>query len=270
MKIITWNVNGLRSVMGKNKAGEKIIIDKNNKDILTVNVLESIIKEQNPDIIALQETKCPADTRHALEIYFSYHKIVPANKKGYSGVAVFSKEKPILELTDFLHNEEGRCIVLEFDKFFFMNTYTPNSKRELERLDYRVNTWEPYVRMYINALRVKKPIIFVSDFNCAPTELDIYKVKGHEKSASFTKEEREAFNKLLQECSLTNAFRYMYPNERKYTWFSNFANSRERNAGWTIDHALVSTCLAEKINKVEVLYDYRGSDHCPLLLEISL
>lgn len=263
MKVISWNVNGLRSVLGKNKEGAKCSEGEK-------NVLEQMILAEEPDILALQETKCAEHLDHALGTYFAYSSLKAGVKKGYSGVAVFSKQVPLRVLDDFEHNEEGRCIVLEYETFFFMNTYTPNAKQGLTRLEYRIQVWEAYVRNYVKKLQEIKPVVFVSDFNCAPTELDIYKVKGHEKSPSFTKEERDAYQLLLTECGLVNVFRHLYPQERKYTWFSHFANSRARNAGWTLDHALITSTLVEKIESYDVLYDYKGSDHCPITISLQL
>ena len=257
MKIITWNVNGLRSILSKNKKGLR--------DTNDPNVLETLIKEHDPDFICLQETKCPNNLEVLLP--FKFKLIIDSKKrKGYSGVAVFAKEEPLRILDDFPENEEGRMICLEYPKFYVINTYTPNSKQKLERLDYRINIWESLIIEYIN--RLNKPVIFCSDFNVAPNEIDIYDIRGHTRAAGYTIEERNAYERLLESCKLVNTFRYLYPNVRKYTWFSNFGKARENNKGWTIDHILVSKNLVKQIKDVEILSDYYSSDHIPVMLTI--
>lgn len=259
MKIVTWNVNGLRAVLQKDKAGKRGT--KND------NVLLELTKEHDPDVLCLQETKCPDDLE--VDLPFAYKKILASStKKGYSGVAVFSKEAPLRELNDFPHNEEGRVIVLEYAAFYLANTYTPNSKPDLSRLDYRINVWEREIRAYMNRLQKKKPVIYVSDFNVAPTEIDIHTVKGNERSHGFTAEERGGFAELLQQCGLVDAYRALHPGERKYTWFSNFGRSRERNKGWRIDTVLLSKQLAGKLQSAEILSDYHGSDHVPVIAQL--
>lgn len=261
MKIVTWNVNGIRAVLQKDKSGKR-----NTKN---PNVLTDLINEHDPDIICLQETKCPQDLDIMLP--FTYKKLIASTtKKGYSGVAVLSKIPPLKELNDFPHNEEGRVIVLEYPEFYLFNTYTPNSKPDLSRLEYRINVWEKQIRTYLNRLQKKKPVIYVSDFNVAPTGLDIHKIKGHEKTHGFTIEERGAFAELLEECDLVDTYRMLHPMERKYTWFSNFAKSRENNKGWRIDMVLVSKQLSNKIESVDILSDYYGSDHIPVIAKIKV
>lgn len=261
MKIVTWNVNGIRAVLQKDKAGKR--------GTKNTNVLAELIKEHDPDVLCLQETKCPADIQTGLP--FPYSRIVASTtKKGYSGVAVFSKEAPIKELDDFPHNQEGRVLVLEYTAFYLVNTYTPNSKPDLSRLDYRINVWEKEIRAYINRLQKKKPVVYVSDFNVAPTEIDIHTVKGHERAHGFTVEERGGFADLLRECGLVDAYRELHPTERKYTWFSNFGRSRERNKGWRIDMVLVSKQISGKVEAVDILSDYYGSDHVPVIARIGL
>lgn len=261
MKIVTFNCNGLRSVLSKNKKGIKNTNDP--------NVLQTLINEHDPDILCLQETKCPSDL--ITNIPFQFKKIIAATtKKGYSGVAIFSKEQPIKVYNNFPLNEEGRLIAIEFDKVIVVNTYTPNSKPDLSRLEYRINIWEETIRNYINSLQQKKPIIFVSDFNVAPTEIDLHDPKKNTKSHGYTIEERTAFASLLKDCELVNTFRTLHPTKIAYTWFSNFAKSRERNKGWTIDHILVTKNLKHKIKSCEVLNDFYGSDHIPVIAEISI
>lgn len=258
MKIVSWNVNGLRAVLSKNKLG---IRDTGEK-----NVLESLMEEYNIDILCLQETKCPED--YDFKMDFVYKKIIASKtRKGYSGVAIFSKIKPLNEIINFKHNEEGRFLALEFKDFYLINTYTPNSKADLSRLSYRTDIWEKEIIETVNLLQNKKPIVFVSDFNVAPTELDIHTVKGHEKMHGFTIEERTAFAELLNKCKLVDSYRYLYGNNRKYTWFSNFGQSRKKNKGWRIDMALLSQSLCDKLKASLILEDYYGSDHLPILIE---
>lgn len=259
MKILTWNVNGLRSVLSKGKDGSKS----------DYNVIQYLIDEYDPDIICLQETKCPEDLNP--NIAMPFQKILSSKtRKGYSGVAVFSKQIPLKVYTDFPENEEGRVIIIEYERFFVINTYTPNSKQDLSRLHYRVNIWEPLIRETVNKLQKKKPIIYVSDFNVAPTAIDIHTVKGHERAHGFTIEERTAFAELLETCNLVDTYRDLHSNDQKYTWFSNFAKSRERNKGWRIDHILVSKKLQPKVNSVDILSNVYGSDHIPVIADIDV
>lgn len=260
MKIITFNVNGVRSILNKDKDGTKGT--SNN------NVLKTLVEEHGVDVMCLQETKCPEDCNLDL---LKYTKILNSKiKKGYSGVAISSNIQPIKIHEDFPHNEEGRVICYEYPKFFLVNVYTPNSKPDLSRLDYRVNIWEPAIIKYLNHLQESKPIIYVGDLNVAPTELDIHTAKGHQKTHGFTKEERDAFAKLTKECNLIDAFRHLHPTEKVYSWFSNFAKSRERNKGWRIDHILLSTSLKRKLVSCEILGDFKGSDHVPVLVNINI
>lgn len=260
MKIISWNVNGLRAILTKDKKGKK---DTKNK-----NVLETLVIEQNPDIICLQETKCPEDC--IINLNFKYKNILASKtKKGYSGVAILAKEEPINILDDFTENQEGRIICLEFSKFYIINAYVPNSKADLSRLDYRINVWESKIRKYINKLQEKKPVVYTGDLNVAPTELDIHTVKGHSRSHGFTEEERNAFLELKTDCKMIDTFRYLHGNEKKYSWFSNFGKARENNKGWRIDIFLVSEEFQKNIKNSEILGEYNGSDHIPILLELD-
>jgi exodeoxyribonuclease-3 len=264
MRIITFNVNGLRAMVQKNKVGKK---KADGED----SVLESLVKEHDPDVLCLQETKCPEGYDAGLP--FAYYKVVGSKtRKGYSGVAVYSKKAPISVLEDFPHNEEGRVIVLEYDKFWLVNAYTPNSKPDLSRLKWRVETWEATMREYITGLmsRSKKPVVFTSDFNVAPTELDLHNPKANQKAHGFTVEERGAFADLLSECKLVDAWRHVHLQEQAYTWFSNFGKARENNKGWRIDHVLISQKLQKKITDAEILSDYFGSDHVPVMVDFKV
>jgi exodeoxyribonuclease-3 len=262
MKLISYNVNGLRAALEKDKSGKRNTGNSNS--------LLQLIDEHDPDILAIQECKCDQDFDPHLP--FPYKFILSAStKKGYSGVAIFSKIEPMKVLKDFPENQEGRVLCLEFSKFYLLNTYTPNSKQDLSRLDYRVKTWEPLIRDYVNKLQEKKPVIFSSDFNVAPTEIDIYSTKGKERAHGFTIEERTAFKELLTHCKLIDTFRHLHPTVRKYSWFSYFnKKARENNNGWKIDAWLVSKKLHNKVKVADILNDYHMSDHCPVTLEIDI
>lgn len=261
MKIIGFNVNGLRAVLAKDKDGIR--------DTKNPNVLQSMIDEYEPDMICLQETKCPNDLNVVFKDY-DYVKICDSKtKKGYSGVAIFSKIKPIKIHENFILNEEGRVICFEYPKFYLINTYVPNSKSDLSRLEYRINTWEPAIRTYINELQKIKPVIFTGDLNVAPTHLDIHNETGHLRAAGYTMEERQSYTKLIIDCKLIDTFRDLHPTVRKYSWFSNFGKARQNNKGWRIDMFLVSKTLKEFIKKADILTHYKGSDHVPILLEIN-
>lgn len=262
MKLISYNVNGIRAIIQKNKDGEKDISTSSN----VLNILDI---EESPDIICIQETKCNTIIDTLPQYPYQYFKFA-STRKGYSGVAVFSKEKPIKELNDFLHNEEGRLICLEYTHFYLINTYTPNTKPDLSRLDYRVNTWEFAIREYINKLQEHKPVILGSDFNVAHTELDIHTIKGMNRTHGFTIEERNAYTQLLNDCNLIDTFRMLHPKEKVYSWYSYLGKSRSKNKGWRIDGFLVNICFTSLIKRAEILNDFKASDHSPVLLEISL
>lgn len=262
MRVVTFNVNGLRAVLKKDKSGKQ--------GTGLQSVLRVLVNEHDPDIICLQETKCPGDLD--VDLPFAFKKIVASKaRKGYSGVAIFSKREPLRVYEDFPMNEEGRVLCVEFENAIVINAYVPNSKPDLSRLSYRVEEWEPTVRRYVQRMQKKKPVIFAADFNVAPTEADLHSPKGNERSHGFTLEERGAFAKLIDDCDLVDTFRALHPRERgSYTWFSNFAKSRERNRGWRIDTILASASLASRLRRAEILSDYYGSDHVPYLVEIDV
>lgn len=276
MKLISWNVNGIRSVLQKNKEGAK-------KEVEDSNAIDHIVSTFDPDIICFQEVKCsPGVHENGWEGYKSTYPHIYVNcskaRKGYSGVMVWSKTQPNdvhyefekLGVKDTAYNfcQEGRLITLDYDKFYLVNCYTPNSKQKLERLEQRTTEWEPLLRRYIQSLQQDKPVIICGDLNVAYTEIDLHTAKGHTRSAGFTKEERAEFGKLLEECELIDTFRDKHPTERKYTYFSNFRKARENNKGWRIDYFLVSSSYKKKIRKAEIMTDIYGSDHVPIYLEI--
>lgn len=249
MKLVSWNVNGLRAALKK-------------------GFVESM-RELDPDIIGIQETKMqPGQAEVDLPEYEEYFN--SAIRKGYSGTAVFSKYKPINVTHNFgEYDDEGRTLVCEFDDFYFVTVYTPNSKRELERLDYRMD-WEDAFKEYMLELDKKKPVIICGDLNVAHKEIDLKNPKTNRRNAGFTDEERDKFSKLL-DAGFTDTFRHLYPNQEGiYSWWSYRFNARKNNAGWRIDYFLVSDRIADKIKEAKIHTDIMGSDHCPVSLEIEI
>ncbi|XYZ68371.1 exodeoxyribonuclease III [Bacillus amyloliquefaciens] len=252
MKLISWNVNGLRAVMKK--------IDIN-----------TYVQETAADILCLQETKVQ-DGQVSLqpEGYHAYWNYTV--KKGYSGTAVFSKEKPLhvlygLGIDD--HDQEGRVITLEFEHVFVVNCYTPNAKRGLERIDYRLQ-WEADFKDYLQKLDRKKPVILCGDLNVAHREIDLKNPKANRKNAGFSEQEREAFSALLN-AGFTDSFRYLYPDqEGAYSWWSYRTNAREKNIGWRLDYVIVSDRLKQRISQAAICADIMGSDHCPVEMTVDL
>ena len=251
MKLISWNVNGLRACMGK-------------------GFLDFVAAEQ-PDMLCLQETKMqPGQADVPLEGgYREYWN--SAEKKGYSGVALFTKTEP-QSVTYGLgieeHDHEGRVITAEFPEYYIVTCYTPNSKDGLARLDYRM-TWEDAFRAYLKTLEEKKPVIFCGDLNVAHKEIDLKNPKTNRKNAGFTDEERGKFTDLLN-AGFIDTWRYFYPDtEGIYSWWSYRFKAREKNAGWRIDYFCVSACLENRLKNAEILTDIMGSDHCPVVLEME-
>ncbi len=249
MKLISWNVNGLRACADKGFA-------------------ESF-KALDADFFCLQETKMQAGQLDLnFEGYRSYWNY--AEKKGYSGTAIYSKHEP-LTVTYGLgideHDHEGRVITLEMPDFFLVNVYTPNSQEELRRLDYRMK-WEDDFRAYLLALDAKKPVIVCGDMNVAHQEIDLRNPKTNRRNAGFTDEEREKMTTLL-ESGFTDTFRYFYPNmANQYSWWSYRFHAREKNAGWRIDYFLTSKRLDDKLKGAKIHNEIFGSDHCPVELVI--
>ncbi len=251
MKCISWNVNGLRAC-------------------LTKGFMESM-ETLAADVICLQETKLqPGQVEIDLPGYFQYWN--SAEKKGYSGTAVFSKIKPEQVTYDMgieEHDHEGRIITLEFADWFLVNVYTPNAKRELERLDYRMQ-WENDFRLYLLELAARKPLILCGDLNVAHQEIDLKNPKTNRRNAGFTDEERGKMGELLV-AGFTDSFRYLYPDKTGiYSWWSYMRKARETNAGWRIDYFIVSDSIKEKIRDATIHGEIYGSDHCPVGLDIDL
>ena len=251
MKLISWNVNGIRACLTKGFA--------------------ETFKQMNADIFCLQETKCqPEQIDLEFEGYTSYWN--SAEKKGYSGTAIFTKQKPI-NVTYGIgieeHDKEGRVITLEFEKFYMVDIYTPNSKRELERLEYR-QIWEDEIRKYLLKLNETKPLIMCGDLNVAHKEIDLKNPKTNRHNAGFTDEERNKMTELL-EAGFTDTFRYLYPEkENAYSWWSYMGHAREKNIGWRIDYFIVSKTIEKQIKEAKIYPEIMGSDHCPVGLEILL
>ena len=252
MKLISWNVNGLRAVINKG--------------------FKEFFKEIDADIFCIQETKMQEgqleiDFADGYNIYFN-----SAVKKGYSGTAVFTKIEPIdvkygIGIEE--HDQEGRVITLEFEKFYMVNCYTPNAKRELERLDYR-QIWEDEFRKYLLKLNEKKPVVICGDLNVAHKEIDLKNPKSNRGNAGFTDEEREKMTQLLN-AGFVDTYRYLYPDkENVYTWWSYFASAREKNIGWRIDYFLVSKSIEKAIQEAYIYDKIMGSDHCPVGLELKI
>lgn len=251
MKLVYWNVNGIRACI--------------NKGFL------NFFKSVNADLFCVGETKLQ-EGQINLEIgseYFQYWNY--AERKGYSGTAVFSKIKPTSVCYDFNsdeHPHEGRVITLEFANFYLVNCYTPNSKQDLSRLSYRCK-WEDDFRKYLIKLKSKKSVILCGDLNVAHNDIDLKNPSSNHNSAGFTNEERGKFTKLL-ESGFTDTFRYLYPDKKgAYTWWSYIGKARTRNVGWRIDYFLVSNDIRENITNSEIFSEVFGSDHCPVGLELS-
>ncbi len=245
MKFISWNVNGLRACVNKG------FID--------------FFNETNADFFCLQETKMQeGQLELELDGYFQYWN--SAEKKGYSGTAIFTKIKPINVKYDMgieMHDKEGRVICLEYDDFYLVNVYTPNSKRELSRLDYRVK-WENDFREYLIKLDSTKPVILCGDLNVAHKEIDLKNPKTNTKNAGFTVEEREQMT-LLLDSGFIDSYRYLYPEkEGAYTWWSYMFKAREKNAGWRIDYFVISNKIKDKLVDSIIHDQIMGSDHCPV------
>ena len=251
MKLISWNVNGIRACVNKG--------------------FKDFFKEINADIFCIQETKCQIDQ---IELEFEGYKSFwnSAEKKGYSGTAIYTKEKPISVKYGIgieQHDKEGRVITLEFKNFFMVNIYTPNSKRGLERLEYR-QVWEDEIRKYLLDLNKIKPVIMCGDLNVAHNEIDLKNPKTNRRNAGFTDEEREKMTQLL-ESGFTDSFRYLYPDKKEaYSWWSYMGRAREKNVGWRIDYFIVSKNIENKIKEAKIHSKIMGSDHSPVELEIDI
>lgn len=249
MKIISWNVNGLRAVMSKNFA--------------------EFVEAEKPDILCLQETRISMEIVDSLSVPFVYKVYSCAEKKGYSGTAIFSNVEP-LEMREIAlegHPEEGRITLAKFAEFTLVNVYVPNSQNGLRRLDYRTLSWDVDFRKFIKTLGA---VIVCGDFNVAREEIDVCDPKDAEGCAGYTQNERDSFAELLRDDDLCDVWREKNPQKIKYTWWSYFRRARQRNVGWRIDYFLVSRELSEKVKDAELLNEIGGSDHCPISIELDL
>lgn len=251
MKLISWNVNGLRACVRKG--------------------FMEYFRDLDADVFSVQEIKLQEGQIDLdLKGYYQYWNY--AKKKGYSGTAVFTKREPIsvkygLGIKE--HDQEGRAITLEFEDFYLVNVYTPNSQRGLKRLDYRME-WEDDFRDYLVKLDAHKPVILCGDLNVAHKEIDLKNPSSNKRNAGFTIEERTKMTKLLK-AGFVDSFRYLYPDkEGAYTWWSYITRARDRNAGWRIDYFVISDSLKDKIEDAMIYQDIMGSDHCPVGLQINI
>ncbi len=251
MKLISWNVNGIRACVNKG--------------------FEDFFEKIDADIFCIQETKCqPEQIDLQFKGYEAYY--YSAERKGYSGTAIYTKIKPksvSYGIGIEEHDKEGRVITLEFENFYMVTIYTPNAKRELERLAYR-QVWEDEIRRYLLELDTKKPVIMCGDLNVAHNEIDLKNPKSNRGNAGFTDEEREKMTELLK-AGFIDTFRYLYPNkEEAYSWWSYMGHAREKNVGWRIDYFIVSDKIKEQIKEATIYPEVYGSDHCPVGLEIEI
>lgn len=246
MKIVTFNVNGIRACLQKG--------------------LLDFIRDEDADLFCIQETKAtPEQVELDIPGYLQFWS--SAEKKGYSGTLILSKNEPLS--TDYGgFDNEGRTVCLEFKDFYIINNYVPNSQDKLARLDYRLE-WEKWRKDYMKSLDKKKPVIMCGDLNVAHNEIDLKNPDTNHFNAGFSDEERDAFTNLLSE-GFTDAYRSLYPDKIEYSWWSYRMKARDRNVGWRIDYFVVSDRLMDKVNSVKIRNDIFGSDHCPVVLDISL
>lgn len=249
MKLISWNVNGLRACVGKG--------------------FFDFLDAQQPDVLCLQETKLQPEQAPPTEGFHAYWN--SAEKKGYSGVAVLSKQQPLRVVNGLgidEHDHEGRVITAEYPGFYLVTVYTPNSQDELKRLDYRMQ-WEDVFRAYVCGLDKSKPVVICGDMNVAHEEIDLKNPKSNRRNAGFSDEERQKMTELLA-AGFTDTFRAFYPDATgAYSWWSYRFKAREKNAGWRIDYFLVSNRFADRVKQAGILSDVFGSDHCPVFIEIE-
>ena len=262
--IYSWNVNGIRAIIKK-------------------GALQNLITTKNPDILCVQETKAKQsqaeiDLPEYEEIWNS------AKRAGYSGTAIFTKEKPQQVIYGFSENinsgynwgddshgnplDEGRVITAEYPKFFLVNVYTPNSKHELTRLKLRELLWDPAFLSFLKELEKSKPVVVCGDFNAAHTAIDLARPKDNEESAGYTKEERQGITNLIN-AGFTDTFRMLHKDEQKYTWWTWRAHAREKNIGWRIDYFFISKSLEKNLKSAEIYDDFSGSDHCPVSITLE-
>jgi exodeoxyribonuclease-3 len=261
--LVAWNVNSVRTTLDN-------------------RYLHELLEEKDPDIFCMGETKLNHDTKsqHILleldyefpQYQYKYYN-TSSGRKGYSGTAIWCKVEPMQVKYDIpdhdgLGNEEGRVIAVEFKNFWLVHVYTPNSGEGLKRINYRTEVWDPAFSKYIKDLQKEKPVLVAGDLNIANDDIDIFKPEGHSKSAGFTPQERDNFKKLLHTCDLVDSFRYMRPEEKKFSYWTYLFNARNYNKGWRIDYWLVPTMWKKKIKEADILDKQMGSDHAPVFLRI--
>lgn len=250
MKLISWNVNGIRSVIRKG--------------------FYDFLKQEKPDIICLQETRTPAA---AVELDLDDYEVCwnHAERKGYSGTAILTRKTPLSVSSGMgieKHDGEGRVLTCEYEDFYLVNVYVPNAKRGLERLPYRQKEWDVDFLKYLKKLEKKKPVIFCGDMNVAHQERDLSNPKANRRNHGFTDEEREGFDNIIK-AGFVDTFRVFQQDGGHYTWWSQMNKCRERNIGWRIDYFCVSSTLKSRVKKSVILADVMGSDHCPIALHLS-
>jgi exodeoxyribonuclease-3 len=262
MKIIAWNVNGLKS-------------------LLKTKHLDNMINDEDPDVFCMGETKlsCPYDEIESQigtkfpQFEFRYWSPCKT-KKGYSGTSIFCKKEPLSVSYGLKYNNEeldneGRVIVVEYKKYFILHVYTPNSGQALNRLEWRTTIWDRAFKKYINKLQKSKPVIVCGDLNVAHQAIDLKNPKTNLKTAGYTEEERKSFQQILTKCNLIDTYRNLNPDSKEYSFWSYMRNSRDKNIGWRIDYFLVSKSLENKVKKSLILTKILGSDHAPIKLKIS-
>ena len=251
-EFVSWNVNGLRACRKK--------------------TFDKFLENYKPDFLCLQEVKLNPDVIPEDDFGYSFRYYHLAEKKGYSGTAIFSKDEPLSVLEDFphgIHVGEGRAITCEYESFYLVNVYVPNAKNDLSRLEYRYESWDPDLRNYLIGLREKKPVILCGDLNVAHREIDLSNPSSNRNNAGFTDKEREGISKLLDNGFL-DTYRHLYPNKTgAYSWWSYRAGARSRNIGWRIDYFVVSDDLATSVREATIFCKIEGSDHCPVGLSLS-
>ncbi|MBG31118.1 MAG: exodeoxyribonuclease III [Opitutae bacterium] len=252
MELLSWNVNGLRACRKKG--------------------FDEFVRERAPEVLCLQEVKLNPEVIPDDDFGYPYRRYHLADKKGYSGTAVFSKIEPLSMTVDFpdgSHVGEGRVITCEFDDFYVVNVYVPNSKGDLSRLGYRHDSWDPDLRRYLCELRLKKPVTLCGDLNVAHQEIDLANPKSNRRNAGFTDEEREGMNNFLS-AGFVDTFRHLHPaTTGAYSWWSYRAGARQRNVGWRIDYFLASEELAPSLREAFILPEILGSDHCPVGIRLD-
>ena len=252
IELMSWNVNGLRACRAKG--------------------FDAFIRERAPQVLCLQEVKLNPEVIPDDDFGYPFRRYHLADKKGYSGTAVFAQEEPLSVTVDFpdgSHLGEGRVITCEFDDFYVVNVYVPNAKGDLSRLGYRHDSWDPDLRSYLCSLRLKKPVALCGDLNVAHQEIDLANPRSNRKNAGFTAEEREGMTRLL-EAGFVDTFRHLHPDVTSaYSWWSYRAGARQRNMGWRIDYFVVSDDLAPSLREAFILPEILGSDHCPVGIRLA-